>query len=331
MKTFKIGLVVGKFSPLHKGHESLIRAAQESCEVLLLLTYSRPEFKGCEAARRAAWLKALFPETRILALDKDLPDNDAPADIHREFVAQICRERFKILPDAVFTMEDYGPGFAAYLEKSFGKPVEHVFAGPPRTESSVSGTLLRSDIHKHRNYMSQRVYADFIQTVCFLGAESTGKSTLAEIMAKSFDTAHVPEYGRTLWEQKKGFLEFDDLLTIAQTHIRHEEEKRFVSNRYLFVDTSPLTTLFYSQALFNRADPELERLADRHYDHIFYCYPDFPLVQDGTRADENFRQGQHGWYLNEIQKRNLKVSVLRGTLEQKIRAIAQVLQRANEG
>lgn len=326
MKKFKAGLIVGKFSPLHKGHESLIRAAQESCETLLLLTYSRPEFKGCEAEKRAAWLKALFPETRILALDKDLPDNDAPDDIHRKFVAQICREKFTILPDAVFTMEEYGPGFAAYLEKSFGKPVEHVFAGPPRTETSASGTLLRSDIHKHRDLMSPHVYADFVQTVCFIGAESTGKSTLAEIMAKSFDTAYVPEYGRTLWEQKKGLLEFDDLLTIAKTHTRHEEQKRLVSNRYLFVDTSPLTTLFYSKALFSRADPKLERLSERHYDHIFYCYPDFPLVQDDTRADEDFRQAQHGWYLNEIQTRNLKVTVLKGTLEQKIRAIDQVLQ-----
>lgn len=326
MKTFKAGLIVGKFSPLHKGHESLIRAAQESCETLLLLTYSRPEFMGCEAQKRAAWLKALFPEARILALDKDLPLNEAPDDVHREFVSQVCRERFKILPDAVFTMENYGPGFATYLEKAFGKPVEHVFAGPPRTESSVSGTILRSDIHKHRHLMSPRVYADFVQTVCFLGAESTGKSTLAEKIAKIFDTAHVPEYGRTLWEQKKGLLAFDDLLTIAQTHIRHEEEKRLESNRYLFVDTSPLTTLFYSNALFNRADPELERLAERPYDHIFYCYPDFPLVQDGTRADEDFRQAQHKWYLNEIEKRNLNVRALRGTLEQKIRTITEALK-----
>ncbi|MDN5517119.1 MAG: adenylyltransferase/cytidyltransferase family protein, partial [Pseudomonas sp.] len=39
---FACGLVVGKFAPLHLGHEWLIRQAQQQCEQLVLLSWARP-------------------------------------------------------------------------------------------------------------------------------------------------------------------------------------------------------------------------------------------------------------------------------------------------
>ena len=39
-KRFARGLVVGKFAPLHLGHERLIRQAREQCEQLVLLSLS---------------------------------------------------------------------------------------------------------------------------------------------------------------------------------------------------------------------------------------------------------------------------------------------------
>ena len=37
-----LGLVVGKFAPLHLGHEWLIEQSASHCEHLLLLSYSKP-------------------------------------------------------------------------------------------------------------------------------------------------------------------------------------------------------------------------------------------------------------------------------------------------
>ena len=45
-KRFAHGLVVGKFAPLHLGHEWLIRQAQEQCEQLVLLSWAYPELAG---------------------------------------------------------------------------------------------------------------------------------------------------------------------------------------------------------------------------------------------------------------------------------------------
>ena len=71
-KRFKRGLVVGKFSPLHRGHELIVNRAIEDCHEVILLCYSKPEFPGCDAGLRQRWLSALFPSTRSLVVTDEL-------------------------------------------------------------------------------------------------------------------------------------------------------------------------------------------------------------------------------------------------------------------
>ncbi len=326
MKRFSFGLVVGKFSPLHKGHEALIQAAMESSDDLGIMCYSNPEMGGCSSSLREGWLKRLFPKASILVLPPETcPANDASDHIHRQFVADHCNDTFKRQPDAVFANETYGPGFAKHLSGVFGKPVAIVSPDLERQQIPVSGTMIRQDAHLHRKFLSPLVYADFVETVCFLGAESTGKSTLARQAAEMFHTTWVDEYGRTLWDQKNGMLAFEDLLLIAKTHICNEDRQRLQATRYLFVDTSPLTTSFYSQELFGKVDPELKNLATRPYHHIFLCDTDFPLVQDGTRRDEAFRHKQQAWYREVLQREKINFHILRGSIKDRLRSIHHIL------
>lgn len=322
---FATGLVVGKFSPLHKGHQLVIDAASSACRRLVLLSWSNPEFARCEAPRRERWLRALYPSAEIHLLTQDLPDNAAPDLEHRLFVARFCARELGGPPDAVFTSEAYGPGFAAELSRSFGREVVHVPVDPGRTRIPISGTALRADPHANRRFLPDLVYADFVETVCFLGAESTGKSTISAALARASGTTFVEEYGRTLWEEKGGQLEFEDLLAIARTHLAHEDEQRLRAHRFLFVDTSPLTTLFYCLAQFGRADARLEELARHAYDQVFLCMPNFPLVQDGTRSGEDFRGAQHAWYLAELARRGMAYTTLEGTLETRVATVKRAL------
>ena len=308
MSRFPVGLVVGKFAPLHLGHEQVIRAALAACDRVVLLSYSRPEFPGCEPARRAAWLATRFPATTRIVLDHTsdlLPDNDAPDDTHRAFCADVLRRRVDRPINAIFTSESYGPGFAADLARRQHAPVAHVFVDPARALVPVSGTALRADIHGLRRFLSPDVYATFIERVALLGGESTGKSTLAASLAAALGTSHVPEFGRELWEQRRGHLAFDDLLAIAREQIRREETALLnpSTHRFLICDTSPLTTLFYSHELFGRADPELTALAARPYHHTVLCADDFPFVQDGTRSDDTFRARGQRWYREQLAHR----------------------------
>jgi len=342
-KQFQRGLVVGKFAPLQRGHELLIRRAFDACEEVVILSYSKPEFAGCDAERRQGWLKKLFPTARLLvATDESLarlpvndfrevPTNDADETTHRRFCGFLCAKVLGVTVDAVFTSEDYGGGFAEELTRYFHElypevvEVQHVLVDHSRGLIPVSGTLLRADIHGNRQWLSPEVYASFVQRVCLLGGESSGKSTLAEVLAREFQTDHVSEYGRDLWEARNGMLVFDDLIRIARRQVAMEEEAAGRANRFLFCDTSPLTTLFYSRHLFGRAESELELLANRFYDAVVLCAPDFPFMQDGTRQPESFRTLQHQWYLQELRSRGISFLLAEGGLTDRVDMVRRAL------
>jgi NadR type nicotinamide-nucleotide adenylyltransferase len=261
----------------------------------------------------------------------EVPANDADETTHRRFCGFLCQQVFGVTVEAVFTSEDYGDGFANELTRYFRERqptcpvVNHVLVDRGRKKLPVSGTLLRQDIHAHREWLSPMVYASFVQRVCLLGGESSGKSTLAEALAREFNTSHVAEYGRELWDAKSGALSFDDMRQIAEVQVRREDNATTQANRFLFCDTSPLTTLFYSHQMFGKAEPTLERLAERRYDFTILCAPDFPFVQDGTRHPEDFRKRQHRWYLNELAKRGITYQLVTGSLDARISQLRQLL------
>jgi len=317
---FSRGLVVGKFAPLHRGHELLIRRALELSEKLVILSYANPEPPGSSAERRARWLARLFPEAErlVLAADPSVPLDSADDETHRRFVA----ERVRAPIDAVFTSEAYGPGFAESLGRHHGRAVVHVSVDPARETVPISASQIRKDVHAHRAWLSPAVYASFVERVALLGGESCGKSTLAAALADRFGTAYVEEFGRTLWTQKAGKLAFEDLLAIAERQIALEDEACERAHRWLFCDSTPLTTLFYSLEMFGRVDAKLERLADRTYDQTVLCAPDFPFVQDGTRREPSFREHGHAWYLRELGRRRTRYLVAQGSVDQRVQDFA---------
>ncbi len=331
MNRFRTGLVVGKFAPLHLGHEQVIRAALAVCDHVVLLSYSRPGFLGFEPSRRAVWLAARFPETTRIVLDhatEPLPDNSDSDETHRAFCAAILRRGVDRPIDAIFSSEDYGPGFAADLARRQGSPVSHVSINHARDVIPVSGTALRADIHGLRHFLAPEVYATFIERVGILGGESTGKSTLAAALARDLGTTHVAEYGRELWEERGGQLVFDDLLAIAREQVLREEARLLdpATHRFLFCDTTPLTTLFYSHEMFHRADAELEVLARRFYHRLILCADDFPFVQDGTRRTPDFRARGQDWYQQHLSGESH--AIVRGPL---VCRVAQSILKLGSG
>ncbi|MBG6221497.1 MULTISPECIES: AAA family ATPase [unclassified Janthinobacterium] len=341
MNLYKRGLVVGKFCPLHKGHELLINRAQEACEELLVLSYTKPEFPGLDPARRERWLRAQFPQAHIVVLDdarlaalcavrcvpaRSLPHNDDEGDEHRHFMGWLCWTVLALPVDAVFSSEDYGPGFAGVLERHYAMgAVAHVSVDPARTLVPVSGTLVRQDPQARSAFLSPIVRADFVTRVCVLGGESSGKTILTQALARHFETEWVAEYGRELWESQDGVLAYDDLLKIGREQLRREAQMLLAAQRWLFCDTSPLTTYFYCIEMFGKAELELAQLAEHGYDLVLLCAPDFPFIQDGTRRDGNFRARQHAWYQAELARRGIAFVNVSGSVDERIRQVAQLL------
>lgn len=117
--------------------------------------------------------------------------------------------------------------------------------------------------------------------ICFHGAESTGKSTLAETLAARLRCPLVPEYGRYRAETKGTRFTMADLLTIAREQDRLMREVCANEPPLVLLDTDPLMTAAWAQMLFGEIPREL--LEYEKAERYLLFKPDVPWVFDGTR------------------------------------------------
>lgn len=170
--------------------------------------------------------------------------------------------------------------------------------------------------------------------VVFLGAESTGKSTLAELLARDYDTVAVPEIGRFIWEEKGGKLGPDDYVEIAVRHRQAEDEARLRARRWLFVDTNALTTLLLGIQFKQVGVPppaELLRCAadcKARYAYTFVCADDIPYEEQDVRENEAWRGRIQRLVLDDLQARGIRYTIVRGSIEERARQVRAVLDAA---
>jgi NadR type nicotinamide-nucleotide adenylyltransferase len=189
----------------------------------------------------------------------------------------------------------------------------------------ISATELRRNPWRQWEFLPPPVARTLVKRIALLGGESSGKTALAARLADELHTSWAPEYGRELWEARGGALGYEDLTRIAREQIRREELALETARGFLFCDTSPLTTLFYSLEMFGRAEAELQLAARRKYAIVVLCAPDFPFVQDGTRRDEAFRRRQHVWYETQLADRGVAYVTARGSLDDRTLFLRRLL------
>lgn len=116
-----------------------------------------------------------------------------------------------------------------------------------------------------------------MRTVCLHGAESTGKTVLAQRLGYPW----VPEYGRTYCEANGTDLQMHDLLAIAAGQA--EENRRAMAARppLLLLDTDQLMTAAWAAMLFDEVPAAL--LAYPKADLYLLFAPDVAWRDDGTR------------------------------------------------
>ena len=125
--------------------------------------------------------------------------------------------------------------------------------------------------------------------IAILGAESTGKTTLAEALAaalrgRGLRVATVAEYLREWCDAAQRTPQVHEQAAIAD-----EQARRVLGHigvDLVLADTTPLMTALYSQWLFG--DDTLREAALNHqrlYDHTLITGLDLPWVADGLQRD----------------------------------------------
>lgn len=335
------GLVVGKFMPLHRGHQLLIESAQSYVDDLTVVVYdSKPDgvYPDMPAHMRASWIAKLYPDIENIVVRRD--PLDAPRQNVFEHEKPVLTQEERDDPkwallyandlaflgefDYVFSSEDYGDPFAQALGAE-----SHVI-DMARTMLPISGTKIRENVYEHRGWVDPIVYRDLIRPVVFVGTESAGKSTISERMAKALDTRWVHEYGRELWEEQNLQGSFHDMFKIAQTQFKREEAAQLHSRDFLFCDTNPWTTLQWSLMYNQTADERLYELVRKTNDRYiwFLCSNDFGWVQDGVR--ELVGQKSKDFQLqimSALAEWNIDYTVIHGSVEERQSQVINELER----
>jgi HTH-type transcriptional repressor of NAD biosynthesis genes len=323
MKEHKIGLTLGKFAPFHKGHQLLIETAINEVDELIVLIYDDPII-NIPLATRAGWIREIYP--KIMVIEGVNSPNDTGytpeiMKIQEDYVLSILGNRSV---SHFYSSEPYGMHMSVALN-AINRQVD-----VSRNLIPISATKIRKDSFKNKNFIHPKVYKDLITKVVLLGAPSTGKSTLAEKLAVCFDTQWMPEYGREYWEkhQVNKRLTLEDLLKIAEVHIEREDALVLKSNQYLFSDTNAITTYLFSLDYHGNALPELEKLAkiaESRHDLIFVCDTDIPYDDTWDRSGDVKRKEFQQKIIEDLENRNLKYYMLKGSIEERIEQVAKVL------
>lgn len=129
--------------------------------------------------------------------------------------------------------------------------------------------------------------------ILILGPESTGKSTLAEKLAKHFAEPWVPEVAREYLEKLDRPYAYDDLLQIGKKQMQLEDELALQAKHFLFCDTDLRVIQVWSQHRYGEVDPwVLEEIARRTYALILLCATDLPWQADPLREHPDLEMRQ---------------------------------------
>jgi len=203
--------------------------------------------------------------------------------------------------------------------------------------------------------------AERARTVCrviLVGAESTGKTTLAQQLVEHYrglggiftQTQWVAEYGREYTQlllQRQGVIEAapdeevhsaqwtaEDFAVIAVEQQRLEDAAAASGSPVLFCDTDAFATQLWERRYLGDGSHAAFDAQPESPPRALYILADLagvPFEQDGIRDGEDFRARMQQWFIDELTLRDERWALVTGTRDERlassIRLVNQTLDR----
>ena len=166
--------------------------------------------------------------------------------------------------------------------------------------------------------------ASVVRRVCVLGAESTGKTTLARDLADALATVWVPEYGRDYTETLPDRLRYvwttPDFEIISKRQNWNEDRAARYANRIVIVDTDAFATSLFHELYVGYRAPELDAYL-RQYDLYLLTSIDTPFQMDttGLRYDGDTRRFMDATYRRHAEESGKPWAELQGPPQERLR------------
>jgi len=352
---FSSGLVVGKFYPPHRGHLNLIEAAAAQCRrVTVLVMAARAE--TVPLADRVAWLRAAcagLPAVTVAGVPCDVPVDFASEAVWAAQVAVMSAAlegRGLPGPDAVFSSEPYGDELAVRVR------ARHVCVDPGRVMVPVSATQIRADLAGGWDQLVGPAQAGLAVRVVVLGAESTGTTTIAGLLAAYYRqrggawarTVCVPEAGRgytvAKWQQARAVAVAEgrpeprleelawtqaDFDAVAAEQTRSEEAAAVAGSPLVVCDTDAFATSVWERRYLGAAargrQPWAAAGLPRHEVYLVTSHEGVPWHDDGLReGDLAVRAAMTGWFTGALTAAGHSWVLLTGSLQERLELAVRV-------
>lgn len=171
-----------------------------------------------------------------------------------------------------------------------------------------------------------------MKTICLHGPESTGKSTMATLLAAHYDCEIVPEYGRAYCEEHGTDIGMHDLVVIAERHMAMTRgaKQRCLrgGGEWLILDTDPVMTAVWADMMLGHRDVWFDRFTEAADVYLLFDI-DLPWVDDGLRIYGDEEDRKHFFDLSkaELERRGVNWALISGDGEPRFEAAIEAIER----
>lgn len=151
MKNKNIGFTIGKFAPLHKGHQLVLETALKEMDEVYCIVYDT-DIIDIDVKQRAEWIKKLYPKVHILyAYDspKQYGLDEKSVNIQMKYLSNLIKE---IPVTHFYSSEPYGEKVADYLK------IKNRTVDIEKKSIPVNATIIRDNYEDNKNYLENLVY-----------------------------------------------------------------------------------------------------------------------------------------------------------------------------
>ncbi len=149
----KIGFTIGKFAPLHKGHQYLIEKGLKEMDKFYVIIYET-QVTEVPLETRGSWIQQIYPEVNLLYA-KNPPSqyglDEESVKIQTDYLRELVKD---IEVTHFYNSEPYGKFVARDLE------IEEVQVDRKRIKYPISGTDIRNNVKENEEYIEDIVYKD---------------------------------------------------------------------------------------------------------------------------------------------------------------------------